>query len=204
MNDHYYSEKPHTKSKPRTWDVELRGETYRFASDEGVFSKRGVDFGSRLLIDTFQLPDIAGRLLDVGCGYGPIGLTLAKKQLTREVVMVDVNERAVHLATQNAARNHIANVKVLQSDLFQQVIGSDFAAIVSNPPIRAGKQVVYKLFEEAYAHLLPSGEFWVVIRKQQGAPSALKKLTAIFPEVTTVKRKKGYVVIRSKKIIDAI
>lgn len=199
MNDHYYSEKPQTESHPRTWDAKLRSLSYRLTSDVGVFSKRGVDFGSRLLIEAFQFPDIVGRILDVGCGYGVIGLVLAKEQPVRETVLVDINERAVHLAQENAQINRVDNVLIYQSDLFQKVTSSDFATIVSNPPVRTGKTLVYRLFREAYNHLLAGGEFWTVIRKQQGAPSALKKLEAIFSEVSVVKKKKGYVVIRAIK-----
>lgn len=199
MNDHYYTEKPHTVSRPRTWNAQLRASSYRLKSDEGVFSKRDVDFGSRLLIEAFQFPDIAGRILDVGCGYGVIGLALAREQPERETVLVDINERAVRLAQENAQINHIDNTVIYQSDLFGQVTGSDFAVIVSNPPVRAGKALVYRLFDEAQDRLLAGGEFWIVIRKPQGAASAVNQLTEIFSEVSIVKKKKGYVVIQSKK-----
>lgn len=203
MNDHYFSEQPNTQSQPTTWETELKGQTFRLTSDEGVFSKRGVDLGTKLLVEAFQMPEVEGRLLDIGCGYGPIGLALAKIAPSREVMMIDVNERAVKLATENARQNGINNVRILKSDLFKQVEAADFAAILSNPPIRAGKKVVYQLFEEAYEHLLPEGEFWTVIRKQQGASSALKKCQTLFPEVSVVLKKKGYVVMRGKKIIDS-
>lgn len=170
-------------------------------SDEGVFSKRGIDPGTRLLVEAFQSPQTAGPLLDVGCGYGPIGMVLAKENPSRNVVMVDINERAVNLAHQNVKHNGILNVKVFQSNLFEQVEESNFAAVISNPPIRTGKTLVYELFEKAYEHLAEGGEFWTVVRKQQGAASAFKKLQAIFPDVTVVHKKKGYVIMKGIRSI---
>lgn len=201
MTDYYFSEQPNAPSHPKTWDAELKGHSFRFTSDEGVFSKQGIDFGTELLVDSFQLPQIAGPLLDVGCGYGPIGLVLAKEDPTRKVIMVDVNQRAVELARRNVEGNGLSNVQVLHSNLFDHVQETDFAAILSNPPIRAGKRVIYDLFEKAYKHLAPGGEFWTVVRKQQGAASALKKLQATFPEVTVVRKKKGYVIMKCEKKI---
>lgn len=199
MNDHYFSEQPNVPSSPKTWEVELKGQTFEFISDEGVFSKRGIDLGTKLLIEAFEMTETAGPLLDVGCGYGPIGLALAKAYSSRDVVMIDINERAVKLSEKNAERNGIENARIFQSYLFTKVQTEDFAAILSNPPIRAGKDVVYQLFEEAVQHLAAGGEFWTVVRKQQGAASALKKLQGIFPDVAVVLKKKGYVVMRGTK-----
>ena len=106
-----------------------------------------VDFGSRLLIEAFQVPDIKGDILDVGCGYGPIGLSLAKEFQDRKVHMVDVNERALELAKENAANNRIGNVHIFQSSVYENVDGM-YAAILSNPPIRAGKDIVHEILEK--------------------------------------------------------
>lgn len=198
MNDHYFSRQPNTESRPKKWNAELAGRKYLFASDEGVFSKQGIDFGSKLLIETFESPDLEGNFLDVGCGYGPIGLSMAASNPKRDVYMVDINERAVKLSCENAQLNQIHNVQIFQSNLFEKVQG-DFASIVTNPPIRAGKGVVYQLFEEAHRHLSAGGEFWAVIRKQQGAVSSLKKLSSVFANTEVVVKKKGYFVIKSKK-----
>lgn len=96
--DHYYTSKPQTESKPRHWTFKLLGHTFSFETDAGVFSKSEVDFGSRVLIDAFQMPDIDGAIFDVGCGYGPIGLSIAKTNPDRTVFMMDINERAVALS----------------------------------------------------------------------------------------------------------
>ncbi|MED4174083.1 methyltransferase, partial [Halalkalibacterium halodurans] len=119
MTDHYYSANPIVGSDERSWSYTLRGHSFQFTTDRGVFSKQEVDFGSRLLIETFQFPEIEGDVLDVGCGYGPIGISLARDGGERSVHMVDVNERAIDLAKRNATANHVKNVVVYRSDLFQ-------------------------------------------------------------------------------------
>ncbi|RDW18547.1 class I SAM-dependent methyltransferase [Oceanobacillus chungangensis] len=200
MSEHYFSQQPQSKSTPKTWKYKLREKEYRFTSDIGVFSKNEVDFGSKLLIEQFMEPVIAGDLLDLGCGYGPIGLSLADSFHERTVVMVDVNERALALAKQNAAANHIENIEIFQSDRFSNLNDRSFAAIITNPPIRAGKQVVHSMLEESFAALVQRGELWVVIQKKQGAPSAKIKLESLFGEVEVVKKDKGYYILRAIKI----
>jgi 16S rRNA (guanine1207-N2)-methyltransferase len=199
MSEHYYSRTQKVESDPKFWDFTLRKSSFRFKTDNGVFSKREVDFGSRILIESFIMPDVEGQVLDVGCGYGPIGLSIAKEFSNRIVHMVDVNERAIELAKENAHLNKIANVHIYESDRLLNVKGDTFAAILTNPPIRAGKQTVHDIFEQSFEHLAPNGELWVVIQKKQGAPSALEKLKTLFTDVETVDKAKGYFIIKAKK-----
>jgi 16S rRNA (guanine1207-N2)-methyltransferase len=199
MSEHYYSEKPTVKSNPKTWSYMLKNHELRFTSDHGVFSKDTIDFGTRLLIETFKFPETEGDILDVGCGYGPVGISLAKTEPSRKIKMVDVNERAVELSKQNAKANHVTNVEALQSNLFENVSKTGYAAILSNPPIRTGKKLVHKLLEEAYHFLVSNGELWIVIQKKQGAPSAKEKLESLFDEVDIIEKSKGYFIIRAKK-----
>lgn len=198
LTDHYYTNKPNTPHKEIEFTFELRGFSLRFVTDAGVFSRERIDFGSVLLIETMQLADTA-QVLDVGCGYGPIGLTAAKLAHQGKVTMLDINERAVALARKNAERNSIYNVEVIASDLYQGVKGRQFDVILTNPPIRAGKEVVHQIFTEGYEHLVDGGEMWVVIQKKQGAPSAFKKLQEIYREVEEVERSKGYFIFRAQK-----
>lgn len=201
MSEHYYSEKPSVKSNKQTWSFRLRNKDFTFTSDSGVFSKKEVDFGSRLLIDSFEEPEVEGSILDVGCGYGPIGLSLASDFEDRTIHMIDVNERAVELSNENAEQNGITNVKIYQSDLFSNVDSAQtFASILTNPPIRAGKKVVHAIFEKSAEHLKASGELWIVIQKKQGAPSAIENLEELFDEVSVVQKKKGYYIIKAKKV----
>jgi len=195
MADHYYTNDPSSKRDPKSWEFVLRGETFRFTSDHGVFSKGGVDFGSRLLIEAFTEPDVSGAILDVGCGYGPMGISLAKTT-GREAVLVDVNERALELAADNARANGVS-VTTGVSDGYAGVVGQTFAAIVTNPPIRAGKTVVHRILREAYDHLEVGGALWVVIQKKQGGPSAKKLMGEVFGSCETVTRDKGYSIFKS-------
>lgn len=198
MSEHYYSREQKVMSSPKMWRFTLRGNEMIFKTDNGVFSKGEVDFGSRLLIETFQFPEVNGDILDVGCGYGPIGLSLAKNT-ERTIHMVDVNERALSLAKENASLNEVNNVSIYESDRLLNVVGS-YAAILTNPPIRAGKQVVHEIYEQSFLHLVSGGELWVVIQKKQGAPSTIEKLEELFAqEVETVEKKKGYFILKVKK-----
>lgn len=197
MSEHYFSKNPQSKSEPKTWNYTLRGREYSFMSDVGVFSKNEVDFGSRLLIEQFEVPDISGDILDLGCGYGPIGIVLADQYPDRSVTMVDINERALELASENALKNRVEEVEVIQSDGFSCLGNRSFAAVVTNPPIRAGKKVVHKMFEESKQALLSRGELWVVIQKKQGAPSAKDKLESLFGNVEVVYRSKGYFILKA-------
>ncbi|PWA12991.1 16S rRNA methyltransferase [Pueribacillus theae] len=200
MAEHYYSEKPSSKSNPTTLETTLRGNRMIFTTDDGVFSKSEIDFGTKLLIESFIFPEEEGTILDVGCGYGPIGLSLAKDNERRNVMLVDINERALSLAEKNRYANKIENATILKSNLFQQVPTDQYAAILSNPPIRAGKKVVYQLFRDAFDFLKENGELWIVIQKKQGAPSAKKELESLFGFVEIVDKAKGYMIFRSKKV----
>ncbi|WP_251553873.1 class I SAM-dependent methyltransferase [Neobacillus muris] len=199
MSEHYYSRTQNVESNPKYWDYTLRNRLFRFKTDNGVFSKKEVDFGSRLLIETFQLSGLEGPVLDVGCGYGPIGLAMAREYPGRTIHMVDVNERAIELAKENAEKNGIQNVKIYESDRLENVTETAFAAILTNPPIRAGKKTVHEIFEQSFERLAPFGELWVVIQKKQGAPSALEKLKELFSHVETVDKSKGYFIIKATK-----
>ncbi|WP_071396725.1 class I SAM-dependent methyltransferase [Bacillus tuaregi] len=200
MSEHYYSRTQKVESEPKLWNYTLREMSLRFKTDNGVFSKSEVDFGSRLLIETFQMPEIPGDVLDVGCGYGPIGLAIAKQWSDRKVHMVDVNLRALSLAKENSELNGIHNVDVYESDRLAAVMGRKFAVVLTNPPIRAGKDVVHDIYEQSSQVLLPDGELWVVIQKKQGAPSTIAKLSELFDVVETVEKKKGYFIIKAKKV----
>lgn len=200
MAEHYYSKKPQTASNPKSWSFKLRGHLFHFVTDTGVFSKSEVDFGSRVLIEAFKVPAIEGDILDVGCGYGPIGLSIAKTEEDRVIHMVDINERAVQLSQQNADGNGVQNVRIYESDGLTEVSEMDFAAILTNPPIRAGKETIFRFYEDAYKKMKVNGELWVVIQKKQGAPSTFDKLEEIFGQVEVVDKVKGYWIIKASKV----
>lgn len=198
MSQHYYSQQPEARHDRRTLTTVLRGKNLRFTSDAGVFSKGDIDYGSRVLIETMEIPD-ESTVLDVGCGYGPIGISAAFLVPKGHVTMVDINSRAVELARENAQNNGIRNVTVMESDMLSALKGQKFDVILTNPPIRAGKAVVHQIFEQAYDHLNEGGSLWIVIQKKQGAPSAVTKLESLFSGVEEVGKDKGYRIIRAQK-----
>ena len=199
--DHYYTSKPTSESKQETWQTQINGKDFTFTTDSGVFSKNKIDLGSEVLMTTAEKIDFPeGNLLDVGCGYGPIGIYLGNAFPKRQIEMIDINERALALAEANAKTNHISNIEIYQSDLFKNVKNQKFAGIISNPPIRAGKKVVHKILETAYSYLTEDGLLLIVIQKKQGAPSARKKMKEVFGNVERINLEKGYWVLTSRKM----
>lgn len=193
MSDHYYTETPNSEHDERRVTLVALGNELTFTTDAGVFSRDGLDRGTEVLLDA--LPPLAGRVLDLGCGWGPVGVALGKKYPGLEIVMTDINTRAADLARRNLAQNGV-RATVLQGDGFDPVEGL-FDAIVTNPPIRAGKAVIYGLFDRARDFLKPGGALYLVIRKQQGAPSALKFLKERYREAEVIDRGSGFHVIRA-------
>lgn len=197
MTEQYFTSQPTSPQNLREVAVNYGGRLFHFQTDAGVFSRDELDPGSRLLLDTC-LPSLLGRVLDLGCGWGPVGTIIASLCQDCQVVMSDINQRAVALAKSNAKRNNSPAV-VQVSDGFNSLNGQ-FDWVLSNPPIRAGKQVIYQLFLDASRRLVPGGTLAVVIRKQQGALSAKEYLQTLFPQVTLAARKKGYHVFLCKAV----
>ena len=191
----YFAENPDAKHDIHELNVELLGQRLTFLTDAGVFSKKMIDYGSRVLLSALDFED-GERVLDVGCGYGPLGLTLAKAQGVT-ATMVDINQRALDLAQKNAERNQVS-AHIFQSNVYEKVSGI-FDHIISNPPIRAGKQVVHEVISGSYEHLTEGGDLTLVIQKKQGAPSAKSKMEVIFGNCEIVKKDKGYYILRSEK-----
>ena len=167
--------------------------SFIFYTDNGVFSKDGLDFGSRLLLENIPLTEIGESLLDVACGYGVFGIIL-NKILGVKVTMCDVNRRALHLAEKNIKENKCSDCSVIESSCYQN-INSKYSTIITNPPIRAGKKVVYEILEGAKDYLLPGGRLFFVVRKEQGAKSIISDMQKIY-NVEVLERKKGFFIIK--------
>ena len=195
MNDHYYTRVPQSESKPVGCEYTYRGVALTFQTDAGVFSKGEVDTGTRLLLEALP-EEMSGEILDLGCGWGVIGISIAKKWPGARVTMADVNTRALDLSRENAKRNG-AEVTCVESDGMAELAEKTFDAVVTNPPIRAGKQVIYRMFADAAARLKPGGALYLVIRKQQGAESCMKYLQTIYDTVEKLDKSGGFWVIKA-------
>ena len=195
---HYYVNDNNLKSDKHLVTYTYKGNVLKYNADHGVFSKDRVDFGTNVLLNS--LPDIGDKksVLDVGCGYGVVGIAIAKSNPNITVEMIDVNERAVDLAKENINLNKVDNVKVYLSNLYEKVKGT-FDYIISNPPIRAGKEIVHGVAKEGYKYLNKGGKIYLVIQKKQGSPSLEKCLFEVFGNVETVDKRNGYFVLMAKK-----
>lgn len=196
MTKMYYAENPDSAHDIHELKVTLLRQSFTFLTDSGVFSKKMVDYGSQVLLNTLDF-EKGKTLLDLGCGYGPLGISLAKVQDVKPT-MVDINNRAIDLAKQNAQKNGV-EADIFQSNIYEKVNGT-FDYIISNPPIRAGKQVVHTIISESINYLKVGGNLTIVIQKKQGAPSSKAKMEEVFGNVEILKRDKGYYILRSEKI----
>lgn len=197
MNNHYYTKNDHLESRERTISYTYHHRTFQFTSDLGVFSKDSIDYGSRVLLDSFEAPLKNLTLLDVGCGYGTIGLMLAGVGENITLTMVDVNDRALQLASRNAKQFDLP-CTIIEGSCYDGV-EECFDYIVSNPPIRAGKKVVHEILSGAYKHLNPGGKLRIVIQKKQGAPSAKEKMIEVFGNCETICKDKGYYILEATR-----
>ena len=194
--EHYFTNNTNLKSEMRQITYENGNTVFTFWSDLRVFSKNHIDYGSKLLVETILEKKNKKNLkiLDVGCGYGFIGIVLAKL-LKSEVTMVDVNKRAVHLCEKNRKENQVEGI-CLESNIYENVTGK-FDLVVTNPPIRAGKSVVLEMLEKAKEYMNEEGELWFVIRKDQGVKSISKVLEKTY-KVEKMATSKGFYVMCAK------
>lgn len=189
----YFDNDPNIKSNQKIISFVLASRQFDFVSDNGVFSKGKIDQGSIVLLKALiKHASIKGNILDLGAGYGTIGLTLASLYREAKFLLVDVNTRACTLARINRKNFGLTNVEIKESDRFSSINDEIFDIVITNPPIRAGKEVIYKMFKEAYEHLAPNGRLYIVIRKDQGANTASKYIESVYGNCTLIDRDKGY------------
>ncbi len=200
---HYYEENPQGESDRHVIQARMHGIDFFFTTDAEVFSKKFVDFGSRVLLET-AIEDLSqrerkkGKLLDLGCGYGPIGIIMKRVFPAMEVTMVDINLRALDLARENAETNGVKCVTVYQSDGCEKVEGQ-FDVVLTNPPVRAGKQTVFGFYDGAFEHMADGALIYVVLQKKQGAPSSEKYLLEKFGNCEVIAKESGYWIMRAEK-----
>jgi len=194
----YFENDESIKSSPKWINYEIYQRKFSLKTDLGVFSKDNIDAGTYAFLKVLIPLQLHGRVLDVGCGYGALGLTLASFMPETQFVLSDVNERALKLTKSNIQSLKLMNVTCLQSDIYQNIEGL-FNAIVINPPIRAGKKVIYQMFKGAYDYLVDGGSLFIVIRKSHGAFSARDYIESIYGNCTLLKRDKGYYIYQANK-----
>ena len=197
---HYFQDDPFLASKERTVTLDIDGQHLSFITDNGVFSKDKIDEGSFAFLKVLVPLRLSGRILDLGCGYGPIGLTIAMTSPNARVDLADINSRAVALCERNAKKLGLSQrVTCLQSDIYEKIEGP-YDSIVVNPPIRAGKVVTYKMYEGAKQNLIDGGSLFIVIRKAQGAESAARYIESLFGNIKLLDRAKGYHIYQAMKM----
>lgn len=195
----YFENDNKIKHNVKIFSANILDTNFNFYTDNGVFNKNGVDYGSRLLLENFIKHYTDGSVLDVGCGIGIIGVTLSSV-INADVDMVDVNLRALELANKNVKLNNLmSNVNVFESNCYSNVSKS-YDYIITNPPIRAGKKIVYEILLNAINHLNENGELWFVIRKDQGALSAKRDVEEVFKNCEIMDKDKGFFILRAKKV----
>ncbi len=195
----YFQNDPSIASKEREISFEIAGQKINLFTDNGVFSKSQVDEGSLAFLKVLVPLQLRGEVLDLGCGYGTIGLTIALTSPAARVTLADINTRAVALCEKNAKKLGLSQrVTVLQSDIYEKIEGP-YHVIVINPPIRAGKKVTYAMYEGARQYLIDGGSLYIVIRKAQGAKSASEYIQKLFGNITLLKRDKGYYIYQAIK-----
>ena len=201
--NHYFSEKPEIKSEKKRIKYTIQNKKFEFITDNGVFSKSKVDFGTDLMLNEFlkknrglEVEKI--KILDIGCGYGVVSVILKSFYPEISITLSDVNERALELSEENLKKYGINDYHIIKSDAFEKIT-EKFNVILSNPPIRAGKDIIFKIYSEAYEHLNENGKFYCVIQTKHGAKSTQKKLIEIFGNCDTVTIDGGYRIFLSKK-----
>lgn len=197
-DEHYYTRQPKSNHRIGLVRTHLRGRLFEFLTASSIFSHKRIDLGTRLLIESMVLPK-EGHVLDLGCGYGVVGIVAAVLNRNLHIVMADVNERAVHIAKENTRRHRVVNVEVRQGFLYESVEDLRFDVILSNPPLSAGLRIVKHIILGAGGLLNENGSFQMVVRSKIGGKRLLKELETAFGNVEVLARKSGYRVLLSKK-----
>lgn len=187
--DHYFSKRPTSAPRPRLLRLFVNGKELRFNTSSGIFSPRRIDSATLLLIENMRA---SGKILDLGCGYGPIGIAAASLSPKNEVMMVEINERAAGLAHENVMLNGISNALVIESDFFEQIKGEKYDAILINPPMALGLSRIFELIGECRGHLRPKGTLQIVARHGKGGKRLEERMKEVFGNVKELAKGGGF------------
>lgn len=197
---HYFIDKPHNESDFFEFTETFLENEYTFKSCDSIFSKDLIDYGTKTLLETiYKKVDINGRVLDVGCGYGVIGIVLSKLFKDASISMIDINQTAVNLTRHNAIKNHAKNIELIECSNAYEKINDKYDFIITNPPIKAGKENLYNILLGAKEHLNEGGELIFVIKKKHGKDSVKKTLEQNYSFVEVLNRDSGYYIIKAVK-----
>ena len=197
--EQYFTERPRSRSSPRTLRFLYRGELLAFVVDQGVFAAHGLGPGTALLIENLTIGR-TDRVLDLGCGWGAVGVAAAKAARDGRVVLTEVNRRAARLAAKNLERNRVLNAEVRVGAFFEPVRGERFGLIATNPPYRAGRPHVLRILTEAVDHLTDGGRLVVVGKGSQGIRFYQEWLGSFWPgPVEVLARGSGYRVLEARR-----
>lgn len=190
---HYFTNDK-VKSNEKTINIKIKETSLSFIVDNGVFSKKGLDFGTRTLLESIEIEKLKGDILDFGCGYGPVGIYIAKKT-NLKIDMADINERALTLSRKNAKINNV-DVNIFQTNIYSN-IDKKYDYIITNPPIRVGKKILYEILFQSLNHLKENGKLFLVINKNQGAKTLLKDLNEKY-SANVINKNKGFYIIEAQ------
>ena len=196
MVEHYYSKEQSSALNLKKIKIVVKGASFELYSGSGIFSKGSLDAGTKVLLEHMLMQD-SWKALDLGCGYGVVGIYL-RKNFNAHVVMADINSRAVMIAKKNAQLYGFKDIEVIESDLFQSIKGT-FDTILANPPQNAGKETCFKLIEQSKEHLLKGGLLQLVARHNKGGKFLMLKMQETFGNVKAIAKKAGYWVYLSRK-----
>jgi 16S rRNA (guanine1207-N2)-methyltransferase len=197
--EHYYAESPKSKYfEYELEDLKIRGVEIKLRSATGLFSSKEIDFASEVLVNNMQVPN-KGQILDLGCGYGFIGLTAAKLAPKAKIFLTDINRRAVELTKKNIKLNRIKNAEARQGNAYEPVEGETFDAILLNPPMVAGRKIVLHMIEHAVTHLKPKGSLQIVARKSKGGEYLFNRMKTIFSKIEVLAKSGGFWVVKGTK-----
>lgn len=189
----YFDNDKSIKSEKRLINFTFNNREYSMYSDNGVFSKDKFDYGTRVLLENMDINNMCGKVLDLGCGTGVVGIVLGTVNKNISIDMVDINDRAIELAKENVKFNNLDN-NIFVSDVYSNV-NDKYDYIITNPPIRAGKEVVRKFLLGGKDYLNVNGTLYFVMRKDHGVKSMIKELEGIY-KVEVIDKDKGFYIVR--------